>query len=675
MKSDLSPAVFNPNRLIGVVRELPQPSVLPAGIVYEFLETGAGLEFFFPAGSLAGFNYLSADLLLHGLHLAVFQIELLEGKDGAVFGYSFGLLTECSARLRMPLEAINLNRWRYEREAALLKPICHGEIVNLEKVECIRLTLVRKGPDPVLLSITPISATVDQPPSIDSPLLPAGVLLDELGQSTLHHWEGKTRTVEEVNQRLYQQLSESSQHSQPETFSNWGGWKEKRVEPVGFFKTHHDGRRWWLVDPDGYLFWSSGLDCVRVDTDANVSGLEDALSWLPQPGEKYRDAFYQRQGVNYANYLAANLVRAFGTESWYEKWSQIVIAEMRRLRFNTVANWSDWQIASRAGVPYVRPLERVQEAFPCVFRDFPDVFHPDFEDFAARIAEPLRQTAEDPALIGYFLMNEPTWGFARQTPAAGMLFNTPSCYSRIELAAFLDQRYVDKVALQAAWDMDVGLAEIAEGDAQRWFLKKEVFSPAVHKDLSDFSEIMVDRYFGIISRSCREVDPNHLNLGIRYYTIPPVWALKGMRHFDVFSMNCYRPRVPGEEMAKISVMLNLPIIIGEWHFGALDAGLPASGIGHVPDQEARGKAYRVYLEDAAAKNWCVGVHYFNLYDQSAVGRFDGENYNIGFLDVCNRPYPKLADAAIASHERMYSVADGSLEPFADEPEYLPLLFL
>jgi len=70
----------------------------------------------------------------------------------------------------------------------------------------------------------------------------------------------------------------------------------------------------------------------------------------------------------------------------------------------------------------------------------------------------------------------------------------------------------------------------------------------------------------------------------------------------------------------------------------------------------------------------VGVHYFTLYDQSTIGRSDGENYQIGFLDVCNRPYKPLAEAARASHERMYQVAVGEAEPYDDEPKYLPLLF-
>jgi hypothetical protein len=119
----------------------------------------------------------------------------------------------------------------------------------------------------------------------------------------------------------------------------------------------------------------------------------------------------------------------------------------------------------------------------------------------------------------------------------------------------------------------------------------------------------------------------------------------------------------------------MPVLVGEYHFGALDVGLPASGIGHLKNQADRGRAYRVYLEDAAADPYCVGAHWFTLYDQSALGRDDGECYNIGFLDVCNRPYEELGQAAIASHERLYEIASGRVTPFQDAPEYLPLLYL
>ena len=658
-----------PERLIGRMQRQAGDAPIPGATWYMAQEAGDGLAFRFPCGALAGARYLAADMLLDGQHVASFTLILQEGEHGPRFGLNFGLLPQCSARMRAPLEAVNQNRWRYEREGAWLKPRCRYERVDLRRVDRMLIEVERKSDRPVRWCITPVTATVEEPPRLAEPVLPQGPLLDELGQSRLHEWPARSRTPEEVIARLHAQLAAAPAQRWPETFSRWGGWLDRQVEATGFFRTCHDGRRWWLVDPDGYVFWSTGLDCVRVDTAAACDGLESALAWMPDPGGPYA-AIYSRGGGRAAiNYLAANLIRAFGPQEWYDRWAAIALAGLRRVGMNTVANWSDWRIASNAGFPYVRPLEGRDLPVPMVYRDFPDVFHPTYPEATAAYAETLRETAGDPALIGYFLMNEPEWAFAQETPAAGMLFNTPSCASRLALAAFLRERYGDQGALSAAWGVRTTFDALAEGE---WGAP---LNRAAQADLADFSAVMVQQLFGQLSDACREVDPNHLNLGVRYYTVPPAWALEGMRAFDVFSMNCYRPRVPAQDMARVSALLGRPVLIGEWHFGALDVGLPASGIGHVPDQRARGQAFRVYLEDAAAQPWCVGAHYFTLYDQSAIGRFDGESYNIGFLDVCNRPYEPLADAARASHERLYALAVGEVTPYGQEPEYLPLLFV
>jgi hypothetical protein len=658
-----------PEKFIGLLESESAQAPLPGAVWYNAQAAGDGLEYRFLAGMLVGSNYLTADLLMEGRHLVVFSLVLQEGENGPAFGLGFGLLNQCQARLSMPLEAVNQNRWLYPREGAWLKPRCFGQRVDLHKVDRMIIQVNLKSDQPVRWCMTPVEATVEEPPRLEKPLLPKGVLLDELGQSTILDWPTRSKSTAEVTARLHAQLEAAPNQRWPGGFSRWGGWMAKNVEATGYFRVHREGKRWWLVDPDGHPFWSSGLDCVTVDTAMPYNGLEPALAWLPDPEGPYRPIFSEHGGQKGINYLAANLIRAFGPQDWYGKWAEITLAELRRLGFNTVANWSDWRIASQGGMPYVRPLDAKSLPIAHVYRDFPDVFHPDFPGVAAGFAEQLRESANDPAFIGYFLMNEPTWGFAEETPAAGMLFNTPACASRLALADFLALRYPSDAAFTSAWGMPVGFVDIREG------LWTTPLTPAAQKDLAAFSAVMVEKYFGGLSAACRAVDPHHLNLGIRYYTIPPEWALAGMRHFDVFSMNCYRQRLPVEEMGHISAMLEMPIMIGEWHFGALDAGLPASGIGHVPDQASRGKAFRVYLENAAAQPWCVGVHYFILYDQSALGRFDGENYNIGFLDVCNRPYEPLAQAARASHERLYQVATGEAAPYNDEPVYLPLLFM
>jgi hypothetical protein len=65
------------------------------------------------------------------------------------------------------------------------------------------------------------------------------------------------------------------------------------------------------------------------------------------------------------------------------------------------------------------------------------------------------------------------------------------------------------------------------------------------------------------------------------------------------------------------------------------------------------------------------MHYFQWLDQPVFGRFDGENYNIGFMDICNRPYKELVEAAKQTHLRMYEVAAGKEKPFDEVIEKIP----
>ena len=51
-----------------------------------------------------------------------------------------------------------------------------------------------------------------------------------------------------------------------------------------------------------------------------------------------------------------------------------------------------------------------------------------------------------------------------------------------------------------------------------------------------------------------------------------------------------------------------------------------------------------------ALSYFLGVHWFQWQDQPVLGRMDGENYNIGLVDVTNRPYPELVQALL--HHRL-----------------------
>jgi hypothetical protein len=84
-----------------------------------------------------------------------FAITLHEGEQGRVFRYTFGGLPQCGFRVRMDLGLVDQNRWMADREGALLKPLCSGDRVDLDKVDRTVFTLRRKAPGPARWAMTP----------------------------------------------------------------------------------------------------------------------------------------------------------------------------------------------------------------------------------------------------------------------------------------------------------------------------------------------------------------------------------------------------------------------------------------------------------------------------------------------------------------------------------------
>jgi len=98
----------------------------------------------------------------------------------------------------------------------------------------------------------------------------------------------------------------------------------------------------------------------------------------------------------------------------------------------------------------------------------------------------------------------------------------------------------------------------------------------------------------------------------------------------------------------------VPLIIGEFHFGALDRGLFHPGLVPTENQEARAEAYKEYVLGALRHPQFVGCHWFQYRDEPVTGRsWDGENYQIGFVDVADTPYRELVDAARAVGYHLY----------------------
>ncbi len=575
-----------------------------------------------------------------------------------------GVLPHLKTKVIFPLEHLNGQDIFMRRFPRQLKGTVSGMRMKPEEISKV---VIRFGPfqAPHFLpefEIASIYLSKEIPEPYSTPKIP---LVDEFGQWARKDWEGKIQSETVLKSLLEDQLADAATNSFPENWSKYGGWKDKQFDATGFFRTHHDGKRWWLVDPEGFAFVSVGIDCIGDNASGVMSGQEDLFAWLPDLNESmYKAGFSGHNEYTQVDFYKFNLMRVFG-ESWREKWEEITMGQIREFAVNTIGNWSDIRFARKAKIPYVLPLSGFPSTNVRLFRDFPDVFTDEYHRNAVKFAQQLHEFKTDPCLIGYFLQNEPTWAFGAHDIAFEMFGTDQKSESKNQFVKWLAGRYSSIQNLNEAWAID-----LADFEA----LTSKVFgdypTEKAKEDFWKFSEILVAKYVNIACDEVEKVDPNHLNLGMRYAWISSDLLYKAGERFDVFSINGYgNPGPP--ETAEIARISGKPIMIGEFHFGATDRGLPATGIQGALTQADRGTAYRYYIEQGLARPELIGMHYFQWLDQPIYGRFDGENYNIGFMDICNRPYRELTDAAKLTHLKMYEVANGDEKPFKQIIEKVP----
>jgi hypothetical protein len=92
-------------------------------------------------------------------------------------------------------------------------------------------------------------------------------MIDRFGQYMHSTWPGKTVDEDDLRRRIEAEDGELASHPGPAARNQYGGWTTGRSSrrPDDSASTKRDGK-WWLVDPEGRLFWSHGADCVRSTT-------------------------------------------------------------------------------------------------------------------------------------------------------------------------------------------------------------------------------------------------------------------------------------------------------------------------------------------------------------------------------------------------------------------------
>ena len=425
----------------------------------------------------------------------------------------------------------------------------------------------------------------------------------------------------------------------------WGGG-------TGFYRTRRDGGgRWWVVDP-------SGRDTVLVGVDH----VRHMGWWCEATGRK--------------EYEEANL-RRFGTRA---AWETNTLARLRDWGFNLLGVGCDGTLRHRGlahaeilhlGDSFVRegndPARTIcpnPAGIPSTA--FPNVFHPAFAAWcrvrAARLCVPQR---DDRDLVGYFLDNELCWWGLRGDPPTGLF----------ETAAGLAPDNPARQALER--------------------LVRERGGARDHETKRAYLRLCARRYFETAAAAVRAEDPNHLVLGCRFANLdggadPCVWEEAG-RVCDVVSFNCYAwadldrravffnglagsPRIR-EMWDAAHAAAGKPLLVTEWSFPALDAGLPCvHGAGQrLRTQAERAEASALFARSLLASPYMLGYVYFMWLDQPREGitRAFPENSNYGLVSGVGEPHGELVRAlaavqrgAVAAHRAPYP-AERAVPPAAE----------
>lgn len=444
-------------------------------------------------------------------------------------------------------------------------------------------------------------------------------LIDEFGQYRHADWPGKARSAEDLRKSWDAEATALDAKPSPDRCP-YGGFADTHAKATGFFRVEEIDGRWWFVCPDGHLFYSTGVNGVGTNSGTRVTGREDYFAVIPPAAVSTAQG--TRGGARQVSFYTANIVRRYG-EDWRAAWASLTARRFASWGLNTTYGplLNDALGQSPQRRPYVHNVRF--NAGPMVM-GMPDVYADAFEpQVNQQASQQLAQRRDDPYLVGYFIGNEPPW------PGR-------------------ESEFVDRVLGGADTAMKARFkVELAKGDTPE--RRRELV-------LGAFA-----RYLGVINAALKKNDPNHLNLGIRFGGAPPDYVVALARDFDVYSLNKYRWEPPADMIKGIYALLKKPILLGEFHIGVPGRGL-APGLVMAKNQEERGQAYRFYVEHAAANPAIIGTHWFQWIDQPSTGRGDGENYNIGWVDVTDRPYAELIAAAKITHARLLDLHRGRLQP-------------
>ena len=440
-----------------------------------------------------------------------------------------------------------------------------------------------------------------------------------------------------------------------ENFENWR--RQKIPAPLGnaelvskkdngFFNVHKSNDRWWLLKPDGKVFWTIGTMAAMPGNSGN--GNIGLYNWYKE--------HYPDNPNGFANMLFDTL------QSW---------------GFNSYAGWtSDYfaQISAnnhKNGKEYF-PMFRVLSLSRMGKKDYyakdkwgevkdgdhamVDPFNPKWRMEAKQKAmELIPEYREKPWFVGWYVDNEINLNDLFKFVWAD--------YSSIEFVKLLKEKYLIIENVNKQWSSTFGKYNFTS-------FEEIIISKPEPKDWDDplfidfalFERMMVKEYIDFTYNIVKEFDPNHIVISNRIHLGPMSDLHRTMDlwgKYDLICMNIYPENLkfgfsPGELeiMNKLHRMTGKPVIIGEWSIPAIGPELYGFGTDPfdrpldwswpqvVRNQKERGEIYNACMMQLASMDFIIGAGWFKPIDVNSPTR----RANRGLINGNFEPYKEMVDA-------------------------------
>ena len=396
--------------------------------------------------------------------------------------------------------------------------------------------------------------------------------IDRYGQYIHEDWPGKISNDNDLIRMRIAEENDLKRHPKPLYFNEFGGWDSgPTFTSTGHFYVKKINDKWWFVDPKGKLFWSFGSTGIGYQESRialtekkhfykDMPSLNDPIygKFYRRGGESYKmgdDVLYKKYGKDYLNkYKIRSLERA---HSW---------------GLNTCGGWSKAanNQPKNLRMPYTKELWVNGRKLAPIYK-LVDPFEKNFSLWVENAVKSTGEMIDDPYCIGYFCNNEIHWG---KNPVAVVrdIYNCDiSVASKKELDDFLAAKNID-------------------------------IKDATNEQLLSFYSYLLETYYKKCRDAIKKIAPNKLYLGSRLHdgALRKEAFSAAAKYCDVVSVNVYEKDVKEfnvrDDRDKPFFTDDVPFLVGEFDFGALDRGKFFTGIGFAADQRNRGECLKYFIK-------------------------------------------------------------------------------